>query len=436
MAEKSVPFWKGLFSRLGAAKDAAGQSIPSSWALFQELTRGRESRSGVNVTAARALEVATVLACCRVLAEGVAQVPWRLYREEGRRRIIASEHPVNRMIYRAPNRWQTSFEFRESLMFHAVLCGNAFVFVNRVGSERKIYELVPIEPGRVTVKRDPDTLGLSYEVSAEKNGGAKRTFPQETIWHIRGPSWNTWTGLRATEFARDAIGLSVALEDKQADYHRNGAEMSGILSLENNVGKEAYADLAKWIDEHLPGGTRFQKPLVLDNGAKYTDLQMSGVDAQHLETRKHQIEEICRAFRVMPIMVGQSDKAATYASAEQMFIAHVVHSLMPWFERFEQSADANLLTEQEIASGYYTKFTAQALMRGSSKERAEYFAKALGSGNVKGWMTQNEVRELEELEIHDDPAADELPQPPKSPSVETDGQSSTDDPDDEAEGDD
>lgn len=436
MAETSVPFWKGLFDRIWSVKEAAATPITSSLELWREIYGGRQSRSGVSVTTKRALEVATVLACCRVLAEGVSQVPWQVYQQQGRKKSVAIDHPVHRLIYRRPNRWQTSFEFRETVMFHAVLTGNAFVFVNRVGSERRIYELVPIEPGRVTVKRDTETLRLSYEIRAEDNNGVKRTFPQETIWHIRGPSWNTWTGMEATNFARDAIGLSIALEDKQADYHRNGAAMSGVLSLKENIGQEAYADLAAWIDQHLPGGPRFQKPLVVDHDATYKSLEMSGVDAQHLETRKHQVEEICRAFRVMPIMIGQSDKAATYASAEQMFISHVVHSLMPWFERFEQSADINLLTEAELDQGFYTKFTAQALMRGSSKERAEYFAKALGSGNVKGWLTQNEVRELEEFDIDNDPAADELPQPPKSPSGDSGGQSSSTDPDDQPEGDD
>jgi HK97 family phage portal protein len=157
---------------------------------------------------------------------------------------------------------------------------------------------------------------------------------------------------------------------------------------------------------------------------------MSGVDQQLIETRKHQIEEICRHFGVMPIMVGHADKTATYASAEQMFLAHVVHTLSPWYERIEQSADVNLLTQEDIQQGYYTKFTANALMRGAAKDRGEFYAKALGAGGTKGWMTQNEIRALEEMDPSDDPEADKLPQPtnatPEGGKPGTEGQDGQD----------
>ncbi len=405
MAGQVVPFWSGLGKRLLGRKEAG---IPSSWQLFQEIFGGRESKSGITVTTMRALEVSTVLACCRVLAEGVAQVPFRIYQSDGRTRKVASDHPLNKLISGRPNRWQSSFEFRESLMFHLVLCGNAFVFVNRVGSERRIKELLPIEPGRVTMKRKG--YETTYVVSAE-NGGGSQEFGADAIWHLRGPSWNTWSGLDSTRLTRDAIGLAIALEDSQSEYHMNGAKMSGILSVENNLSSEKFEQLSKWLDKHLPGGERYQKPIIVDNGATYKSEAMTGVDAQHLETRKHQVEEICRGLRVMPIMVGHADKTATYASAEQMFIAHVTHTLMPWYVRIEHSVDANLLTDAEIAAGYYSKFTAQALMRGAQAERGEFYAKGLGSGGSKGWFTQNDVRELEDLNPIDDPEADKLPQP-------------------------
>lgn len=148
--------------------------------------------------------------------------------------------------------------------------------------------------------------------------------------------------------------------------------------------------------------------MILDDDAKYTPFGMTGVDAQHLETRKHQIEEICRAFGVMPIMIGHADKTATYASAEQMFLAHVVHTLSPWYERIEQSADAQLLTEEDRAAGFYTKFSPNALMRGAAKDRAEYYKAALGTTQQPGWMTRNEVRALEEM--NPVPGGDQFPE--------------------------
>ena len=386
---------------------AARKQVTSSLDLFREIQGGRQSSSGTSVTVNSALENATVLAVVRVLANGVAQVPFRLYQTDGKSRTLAKEHPLYSLIYRHPNRWQTSFEFRETLMLHLTLTNNAFVFVNRVGSKREIRELVPIEPGLVTVRQLDDDR-LEYEVRNKQ--GAKKIFAQDAIWHLRGPSWNSWMGMDAVALARNAIGLSMALEESHASFHKNGSRVSGLLSVENELSGEEYEQLAAWLDKYEIGGERYNKPMILDRNASFTSTNMTGVDSQHLETRKHQIEEICRAFGVMPIMVGHADKTATYASAEQMFLAHVVHSLSPWYERLEESADINLLSDEEREQGFYIKFTPNALMRGAAKDRAEYYAKALGSGGSKGWLTQNDVRDFEELDRMDDPRANELAQ--------------------------
>lgn len=392
-------FWQRLFGK--------EQKASSSLQLFREIYGGRESRSGVSVNSNSALEVTTVLACLRVIAEGISQVPFRVFQDTDAGRRVAVEHPLYRVLYRRPNPWQTSFEFRETLTLHTALVGNAYCFINRVGSRREIRELIPIEPRRVSVEQRPD-MSLVYTVSSDS--GETRKFGADAIWHLRGPSWNSWAGLDATQKARDAIGLAITLEQGQSDFQKNGAKTSGLYSVKDKLSPEKYALLRKWFEEEFAREGAY-KPLILDQDAKYTPFTMTGVDQQLLETRRHQVEEICRAFRVMPIMIGQSDKAATYASAEQMFLAHVVHTLMPWYERIEQSADVNLLSEDDIAAGYYTKFTPNALMRGAAKDRGEFYAKALGSGGSKGWMTQNDVRALEEMDRIDDPEADKLAQP-------------------------
>lgn len=395
-------FWKRIFG-LEAKSD-----VTSSLDLFRELYGGRESRAGVPVTWSRSLEVSTVLACCRVNANGVAQVPWRPYRDDGSSRSPARGHPLYPLISLRPNPWQTSYEFRETIMFHVLLTGNAFIFVNRVGIDRKVKELIPIDPARVSVKQRPDQT-LVYVVRGDN--GEVREFGQDAIWHLRGPSWNSWMGMEAVKLARDAIGLTISLEQGQAEFQKNGAQTSGVLSPKSKLSPDRYEFLSAWLDRHLPGGDRFGKPLIVDDDANYIAMSMTAIDQQLVESRKHQIEEICRAFGVMPIMVGHADKTATYASAEQMFLAHVVHTLAPWYQRIEQSADVNLLSEEDRLAGYYTKFTPNALMRGAAKDRGEFYAKALGSGGTKGWMTQNEVRAFEEMDRSDDPEADKLPQP-------------------------
>ena len=375
---------------------------------------GREASSGVIVTTQAALEVSTVLACCRVISEGVAQVPWHVYQEkDGRKRIVSGG--LDNLLYRRPNAWQTSFEFRETLMFHVILTGNAYVFVNRVGPDREITELIPIEPKQVDVKQNRD-MSLEYRVTSALTGEQK-LFAADAIWHLRGPSWNSWLGLDAVKLARNAIGLSSTLEQGQAEFQKNGARSSGILSVEGNLAADQYDQLSKWLDRHQVGGDRSGKPLIVDRASKFHTLNASSVDQQLLETRKHQIEEICREFRVFPQMVGHAgDQTPTFASAEQFFLAHVVHTLMPWYQRTEQSADVNLLTDDQRRAGFYTKLNPNALMRGAAKDRAEYYAKGLGSGGSKGWLTQNDVRGLEEMELSAEPEADKLPQPIAKPA--------------------
>lgn len=375
---------------------------------------GREASSGVIVTTQAALEVSTVLACCRVISEGVAQVPWHVYQEkDGRKRIVSGG--LDNLLYRRPNAWQTSFEFRETLMFHVILTGNAYVFVNRVGPDREITELIPIEPKQVDVKQNRD-MSLEYRVTSALTGEQK-LFAADAIWHLRGPSWNSWLGLDAVKLARNAIGLSSTLEQGQAEFQKNGARSSGILSVEGNLAADQYDQLSKWLDRHQVGGDRSGKPLIVDRASKFHALNASSVDQQLLETRKHQIEEICREFRVFPQMVGHAgDQTPTFASAEQFFLAHVVHTLMPWYQRAEQSADVNLLTDDQRRAGFYTKLNPNALMRGAAKDRAEYYAKGLGSGGSKGWLTQNDVRGLEEMELSAEPEADKLPQPIAKPA--------------------
>lgn len=379
-------FWKRMFGMEGKSgfepteREAAIRGIP--------LQGGR-------ITAETALYVSTVLACVRVIANGIAQVPFRVYREDkSGGRAPASDHPLAPLLYRRPNKWQTSYEFRETLMFHVLLTGNAFVFVNRVGAERRVLELIPIDPKHVSVRQLSD-YSLEYRVTSD--AGAAKTFGADAIWHLRGPSWNSWRGLEAVKLAQEAIGLAQSLERGQKDFQEKGAKTSGVLSTTQKLSPERFEFLSKWLDKHMPGGERSGKPIIVDDGTSYTSMAMSAVDQQLIETRKHQIEEICREFGVMPIMVGHADKTATYASAEQMFLAHVVHTLAPWYQRIEQSADVNLLSEEDLAQGYYTKFTPNALMRGAASDRAAFYTAALGTTQQPGWMTKNEVRALEEL---------------------------------------
>jgi HK97 family phage portal protein len=396
----------GFWSRVFGAKDA--QSVTSSLDLFKEVYGGRLSDAGIPINWQTALQVTTILACARVKAEGLA-VPFRVYQETSGGRKIATDHPLHMIISRKPNGWQTSLEFLETISFHLDLTFNAYVFVNRVGRAREVRELIPIEPGRVRTEQRDD-YALRYFVRG-KNGG-EQEFGQDAIWHLRGPSWNSWLGMDPIYMTRNAIGLAVALERGQSDGQKNGLQTAAVYSVAEKLSPDKFTFLAGWMDKHLPGGERAGKPMILDMGADIKSELFSAVDQQLIETRKHQIEEMCRGMRVWPIMIGHAgDQSPTFASASEFFQAHKTYTLDPMYRRVSQSANINLLTEEELRAGYYTKFISNALMSSAPKDKAEYYTKALGSGGIKGWLTQNEVRDFEDMDRSDDPEADKLPQP-------------------------
>lgn len=381
-----------------------------------------------SITPAKALEISTVLACVRVISQGVAQVPFRLYQSDGRTRVPVdpAQNRLARLLAKRPNGWQTSFDLRETMLLHVLLTGNAYCWINRVGGQ--VYELIPLQPDETEGEFDKAAMAMRYRGTLPN--GQQRVFEASEIWHLRGPSYDARLGLDIIRLARAVMQLTVALERGQVATQKSGAQPGGLYSIEDKLVPEQFAALRNWLMKFQPGGELEGQTMILDRGGKFQTTKMTSADAQVIETRKFQIEEVCRQFGVMPIMIGHADKTATYASAEQMFLAHVVHTLSPWYQRIEQSADAALLTEQEQDAGLYTKFNANALMRGAAKDRGDFYAKALGSGGTKGWMTQNEVRELEELNPSTDPAANALPQPtnaaPDSAPPGTEGQDGQD----------
>lgn len=360
--------------------------------LFREIFGYPVSASGRSVNWTTAVQCTVALACARVISEGIAQLPFRLRQvtDVGSREI--RDHPVVRLIERGPNSWSTWFEFVETLTFNAVLGHGGYAIISR-SSDGRVLELLPVPSSMVTVKKAND-WSLVYEINLGYASNDTRVLRLQRgqVLHLRGPSIDGFVGLEGIRVAQEAIGLALATEEAHARLHNNAVMPSGIYSVDGTLTKEQYERLSVFIEEHFTRERRF-RPMILDRSAKWQPIAMSGVDAQHLETRRFQVEEVCRAFRVLPIMVGHADKTATYASAEQMFIAHVVHSLMPWVRRWESVMDRDLLTPEEQDRGYYFDISTQALLRGDAKTRSEFYAKAISSG----WMTRNEVREAEEL---------------------------------------
>lgn len=350
---------------------------------------GYQAAVGGPVTVRNAVDVAAVYCAARVIAEGLAQMPVRVVEERFAPGAttgtlsVRRDHWAHRLLAQKPNDWQTSYEFREGMVFSAVLGNGAIAIKNVIRGE--VRELLPVPPGAWTVEQQADwSLRVRVDYADKSHG----YFAMADVFYLRGPSLDGFSALPAAQQARQAIGLTRALELQQARMAANGGKPSGILSLGSKLGPEARENLRKtWQARFGAGGEG--GIAILDSEATFTPMTMTSVDAQYIETRRMQIEEIARAFRVQPIMLMQADKAATFASAEQMFRNHVIHTLGPWIERFEQAANRDILAHAE---GLRVDLDERNLLRGDFKDQAEYYAKALGAGGTPAWMTQDEVR--------------------------------------------
>lgn len=382
----------GFLSRVVAEQKGAS-TVWEQWVKLMD--GGAKSKAGPSVNLQAAFRVSAALACMRAISQGCAQVPFKLirdYEEAGlARKRAARDHVLYDLVTAKPNSWQTAFEFRETQALHACM-GNSYAYKGKYRG--KVAELILLDPARVKPVQHAD-WSITYKVTGRD--GVTEELAQDQIWHVRGPSWDGFMGLDTLAMAREAMGLSIALEQSQANLHANGVRPTGVYSVDGNLDKGQYDKLNEWIKREASaggGGT-----LILDRGAKWLSQTMTGVDAQHKEIRDQQVEEVCRFFGILPTVIGfTGDKANTYASAEAMFAAHRVQTLAPWWTRIQESADINLLTDDERKQGYYFKHIASGLLLATAKDQGEVFAKALGSGGSPAWMTQDEVRELLELD--------------------------------------
>jgi HK97 family phage portal protein len=349
------------------------------------------SSTGVSVTSETALQASAVFACVRVLSESEAMLPLVLYRQNGKNREKAVDHPLYRLLHDAPNQEMTSFNFRQTIMSHLCLRGNAYVYIE-YGRDGKISALYPLNPDGVQIVREKETGILLYGVQVpEKYGGEYLFLTSERVWHLRGMGSDGVVGYNPIRLAREAIGLSIAAEGYGASFFGNNAEPGFVLVHPGKLNDEAYKRLRQsWEDRHK-GFENAHKVAILEEGMRPEKLGVSPEDAQFLETRKFQINEIARIFRVPPHMIADLDRA-TFSNIEHMGLEFVMYSLMPWLVNIEQSVNANLLSPAERGK-YYAKHTLSGLLRGDVESRYRAYATA----RQWGFMSVDEIRELEEL---------------------------------------
>ena len=347
--------------------------------------------AGVRVTEKTALQVSTVLACVKAIADGCATPRLHVYRElknaQGKAvREKALNIPEYRLLARRPNEWQTSFEWRREMTAHAALCGTG-LSIKVLGDNRRVRELLPVMPGNWDLHRN-SRYELRYRVWDEF--GTIGDFQPDDLFLLHNLQWDWHKALNYVQLARNAIGLALATETSQASMHANGLRSSGTYSVEGTLSPEQHTRLVEVLKKRS-GPANAGAPFVLDRSAKWLPTSQSGVDAQHVETRRLQIEEVCRAFGVFPLMVGHSDKSATFASSEAFFGAHLIHTLAPWHMAWMQRIDETLL---DGSGPLFAEFDTRYMTAGSLKDRAQW-ARSMTEAGI---YTRNEVRDDEGLD--------------------------------------
>lgn len=355
------------------------------------------STAGKTVTEKSAMQTTAVYACVRILAESIASLPLKLYRydEDGGKTPMV-DHPLYHILHDEPNPEMTSFVFRETLMTHVLLWGNAYAQIVRDGMGRVI-GLYPLLPDRTTVYRD-DAGKIYYVYQLDKYDGdnpqltgrsGQVILKKEEVMHIPGLGFDGLVGYSPIAMARNAVGTTMACDEYGASFFANGANPGGVLEHPGTVSNPE-ALRASW-NSLYQGSGNSHKIAVLEEGMKFQQIGIPPEEAQFLETRKFQIDEIARLYRVPPHMVGDLDKSS-FSNIEQMSLEFVEYTLDPWAIRFEQGMDKALLLPSEKKT-MFTKFNVDGLLRGDYQSRMSGYA----TGRQNGFLSTNDIRKMENM---------------------------------------
>ena len=352
------------------------------------------SSSGKNVNERSAMQMTAVYSCVRILSEVVASLPLHVYKynsDGGKEKAV--KHPLYFLLHDEPNPEMTSFVFRETLMTHLLLWGNAYAQIIRNG-KGEIIALYPLMPNRMTVDRD-EKGQLYYQYNTSKDDaptmkGSMVNLKPSDVLHIPGLGFDGLVGYSPIAMAKNAIGMAIACEEYGAKFFANGATPGDILEHPGTV-KDPQRVRESWTSA-FGGSSNANKVAVLEEGMKYTPISISPEQAQFLETRKFQINEIARIFRVPPHMVGDLEKSS-FSNIEQQSLELVKYTLDPWVARWEQAIVRSLFSTDEKTQ-YFVKFNVDGLLRGDYQSRMNGYA----IGRQNGWMSANDLRELENLD--------------------------------------
>lgn len=351
--------------------------------------------SGKAVTERSSMQITAVYACVRVLSEAVASLPLHLYhyRPDGSKEK-AVQHPLYFLLHDEPNPEMTSFIFRETMMAHLLLWGNFYCQILRNG-KGEVIGLYPLMPSRMTVDRDErGNLYYQYQHQGDEAGTMMNKTviltPYE-VMHIPGLGFDGLVGYSPIAVAKNALGTSIACDEYASKFFANGASPSGVLE-HPGVLKDPEKVRESW-NAAFGGSSNAHKTVVLEEGMKYTPISINPQDSQFLETRKFQVDEIARIFRVPPHMIGDLEHA-TFSNIEEQSLEFVTYVLQPWLVRIESAISKSLLSDQEKRT-YFARFNVDGLLRGNYASRMQGYA----TGINNGFMCANDIRELENMDL-------------------------------------
>ena len=371
-----VPFLSRLFP-------SRASPINSFWGGTYSFFFGASS-SGKSVNEKTALQTTAVYACVRILAETIALLPLHTYRASPNGKEKAATHPLYYLLHSEPNQEMTSFVFRETLMGHLLLWGNAYAQIIRNG-RGTVMALYPLLPNKMLVNRtDQGILYYQYE-----KDGQTYFLSSQNVLHIPGLGFDGLIGYSPIAMAKNAIGMAIATEEYGAKFFANGANPGGVLE-HPGVVKDPARVRDSW-NAVYQGSGNAHRVAVLEEGMKFQSIGIPPEQAQFLETRKFQLNEIARIFRIPPHMIGDLEKSS-FSNIEQQSLEFVMYTLDPWVVRWEQAMQRALLSEGEKRQ-YFVKFNVDGLLRGDYQSRMNGYA----VGRQNGWLSSNDIRELENL---------------------------------------
>ena len=354
--------------------------------FLDHLISGGQAITGVNVTEKTALNATAVFACVRILSETLASLPLPVYsRLDGGGKKRAPEHRLYNILHDAPNPYMTSFVFRETLMGHLVTWGNAYANIKRDG-RGQVVGLWPLRPDRMEeIKWENGKLKYYYRLQ----DGSISVINSSAVLHIAGLGFDGLVGYSPIRQAADAVGLSLATEEYGSRFFRNGAKPAGVLRHPGRLKEDARENLRKSWNEMHQGLQNQHRIAILEEGMEYTQIGLPPEDSQFLQTRKFQLLEIARMYRIPPHMLADLERA-TFSNIEHQSIDFVVHTIRPWLVRWEQAIKQKLFLPEERGK-YFAEFLVDGLLRGDTQSRYDAYQK----GFQVGGFSVNEILELE-----------------------------------------